>query len=59
VKSSFDFTLIFLPGKGIKMEFYMKLPRKFSISLSVERCAAQPLARLAIYRRHIWLDGRK
>lgn len=34
------------------MDFYMKLPRNFTISLVVELLIAQSLARFVIFRMH-------
>lgn len=39
----------------IQMFFY-KWPRNFAISLFVEMCIAQPVARLLIYKLHLRLD---
>lgn len=39
--------------------FFYKWPRNFAISLFVEMCIAQPIARLAIYKLHLVLDKRK
>ena len=36
--------------------FFHKWPRNFSISLFVEMCIAQPVARFALYRLHLRLD---
>ena len=41
----------------IRMFFY-KWPRNFAISLFVEMCIAQPIARFVIYRLHSRLDRR-
>ncbi|MFR8010709.1 MAG: hypothetical protein ACLU8W_02940 [Clostridia bacterium] len=41
----------------IRMFFY-KWPRNFSISLFVEMCIAQPIARFVIYRLHLWMDAK-
>lgn len=38
--------------------FFFKWPRNFAISLAVELCFAQPIARLVIWRFHLWLDRR-
>ena len=42
----------------IRMFFY-KWPRNFAISLFVEMCIAQPIARLAIHRLHLRLDSKQ
>lgn len=42
----------------IRMFFY-KWPRNFAISLFVELCIAQPLARAAMRKLHVWKDGEK
>lgn len=39
--------------------FFFKWPRNFAISLFVEMCIAQPIARLVIYRLHLRLDRKK
>ena len=36
--------------------FFYKWPRNFAISLFVEMCVAQPIARLAIYKLHLYFD---
>ncbi len=41
----------------IRMFFY-KWPRNFAISLFVEMCIAQPIARFAIYRLHLYSDAK-
>lgn len=41
----------------IRMFFY-KWPRNFSISLFVEMCIAQPIARFVIYRLHLCMDAK-
>lgn len=42
----------------IRMFFY-KWPRNFAISLFVEMCIAQPIARLTIHRLHLYLDSKE
>src|SRR5699024_1333116 len=42
----------------IRMFFFI-WPRNFTISLFVEMCVAQPLARLAIYRLHLHIDSKQ
>ena len=42
----------------IQMFFY-KWPRNFAISLFVEMCIAQPIARFVIYKIHIYSDAQK
>lgn len=39
----------------IRMFFY-KWPRNFAISLFVEMCIAQPIARFVIFKLHVWKD---
>lgn len=38
------------------VRFFYKWPRNFAISLFVEMCIAQPIARLAILKLHLWND---
>lgn len=38
--------------------FFFKWPRNFAISLFVEMCIAQPVARMAMQRLHVWKDGK-
>ncbi|UWD49604.1 hypothetical protein NYR90_05050 [Clostridioides difficile] len=42
----------------IKMFFY-KWPRNFAISLFVEMCIAQPIARFVIFKVHLFKDAKK
>lgn len=42
----------------IKMFFY-KWPRNFAISLFVEMCIAQPIARFVIFKVHLFKDSKK
>lgn len=39
-------------------KFFYKWPRNFAISLFVEMCIAQPIARFVIFRIHAWCDSR-
>lgn len=39
--------------------FFYKWPRNFAISLFVEMCIAQPIARFVIFRIHVWCDPQK
>nr|UWI49736.1 hypothetical protein NZ312_16695 [Clostridioides difficile] len=42
----------------IKM-FFFKWPRNFAISLFVEMCIAQPIARFVIFKVHLFKDSKK
>lgn len=39
--------------------FFYKWPRNFVISLFVEMCIAQPIARYVIFKMHVWKDSKQ